>query len=1042
MAIADALRAEARELYPSATLTLEGGGTLALGAGDFVSLEIQEGADSALTPGCVLSAGFTAELDNAGGRRMPLQGEINLLEGATMACSLHVKDGANWRTAPLGVFIVTGVSADEQRPVIRLSGCDSIGTELSAAFADSLQYPATLAALWQHAVGQTRYAWSGAVPNGSAVIDARPNWGEISLRQALGYIAAAAGCFVQADREGSLRLRACRRTAAEAQIGPAQYMTLTRGFDRFGPVSGIRVLPAPDAAGEQTPLEVRDAQVEGSGTLLVENNPLFMQGAAHLEALARGMLSQLAGLTLVKAEFRWRGDPVVGAGTRVQLTDTRGEAHDLIVTRQTLRFAGGFSATCACETPARDDSGVLRAITPEGGVNAGALVGVVDGGIIAARSITAEKLAAGAVYAQALEAVQAHIQELAAGRITTDELYASLAQIAAAEIGEAAIDHANVKALAAAVAQIAAAQIEEADIETARITDAQVETLAAALAIITRADIETAEVDQALIDWAGINNLTAQAAAIAKAGVGSATISSANIGWAAIQSVSAQLAELAQARIDQATITQAQIDRLHSEVVETIALTAQNANFDFASAQRLVASAMILEQGVGGSVTIGNLTATSAMFVQATMGSLTLKGDDGDYYDVTVTADGSLHTERVEPTAAEIAAGQMANGRKIVETEADIAELNAGNIRAQSAVVSEIFTAALTAEKISASEAFVASATIPELRVAALKAVGDTLDISANQSVSIAVGAAVNEVVGDIVSDIETLNSDVESAQAAAEEAMDAVQNLVVGCVNLVDNSEQITITGTDDPTTSYLELAGELLPGTAYTLSMASALLTAGSAAGMTLEGVRLPDADLGETEEVVFFTRTLDFSGGKQQTTFITADDGHTYALRLYAGIKGASNGVTVELEKVKLEEGTLSTMWTESRADAEARLASLVSQLNVTRTGLEDIVTHVTRDVDGTIRDVNSYFRFDGSDPQNPKLILGSSDSPMTMELTNNRLSFLWRGDTVAYFSDNKLYVTNVEAIQRMSIGVSSNGYLDIVTTATGVGFLWRA
>ena len=90
MAIADALRAEARELYPSATLTLEGGGTLALGAGDFVSLEIQEGADSALTPGCVLSAGFTAELDNAGGRRMPLQGEINLLEGATMACSLNV----------------------------------------------------------------------------------------------------------------------------------------------------------------------------------------------------------------------------------------------------------------------------------------------------------------------------------------------------------------------------------------------------------------------------------------------------------------------------------------------------------------------------------------------------------------------------------------------------------------------------------------------------------------------------------------------------------------------------------------------------------------------------------------------------------------------------------------------------------------------------------------------------------------------------------------------------------------------------------------
>ena len=744
MAIADALRAEARELAPSAALTLESGETLALGAADILSLEIQEGSDSALTPGCVLSAGFTARLDNSGGRWMPLQGEVNRLEGATLTCFLNVKEGGEIHRAPMGVFVVTGVTADEQKLVIRLSGCDSVGAELSAPFVDTLGYPAALAALWRHAVGQTRYAWDGEVPNGGAVIDARPNWGEASLRQALGYIAAAAGCFVQVDRQGNLRLRPCRREAAEAEIGPSQYMTLTRGFDAFGPVSGIRVLPAPDAAGEQAAVEVRDETVPGSGTLLVEDNPLFMQGAAHLEALARGMLAQLAGLTLVKAEFRWRGDPAVGAGTRVRLTDTRGEAHELTVTRQTLRYEGGLSATCACETPARDDSGVPRAITPEGGVNAGALVGVVDGGIIAARSVTAEKLAAGAVYAQALEAVQAHIRELAAGQITTDELYASLAQIAAAEIGAANIDHAGVKALAAEVARIAAAQAEHADIGTARITGVQAQTLAAALAQITRADIGAAELDQALIDWAGIQNLAAQAAAIAKANVGTAQINEANIGWADIQSVAAQLAEFAQARIDGATITEAQIEQLHGEVVDAITLTAQNANFDFASAQRLVASAMILDQGVGGSVTIENLAATSAMFVQATMGSLTLKGGDGDYYDVTVTADGGLRAERVRVTRAEIAAGVTAKGRRIVETEADIAELDAGNIRAQSAAVAEIFTAALTAGKITAGEAFVASATIPQLYATAIRALGDSLDISANESVRIVVGEAVD----------------------------------------------------------------------------------------------------------------------------------------------------------------------------------------------------------------------------------------------------------------------------------------------------------
>lgn len=373
--------------------------------------------------------------------------------------------------------------------------------------------------------------------------------------------------------------------------------------------------------------------------------------------------------------------------------------------------------------------------------------GSVAAQTIAAETLTADTEVVRVLTACALTATQANLQNLTAGRITTDELYASLAQIAAAEIGEAAINHAEVKALAAAVAAIAAAQIEHADIETAKITGAQVQTLAAALAKITRADIETAEVDQALIDWAGIENLTAQAAAIAKANVGTAQINEANIGWAAIQSVSAQLAELAQARIDQAAISQAQIDQLHASVVETIALTAQNANFDFASAQRLVASAMILEQGVGGSVTIGNLASTSAMFVQATMGSLTLKGEDGYYYDVTVTADGNMHTEKVTPTAAEIAAGTMANGRKIVETEADIAELNAGNIRAQTATVASIFTAALTAGKITAAEALISSATIPQLYATSIQAIGNTLDLSANQSVNIAVGSAVSAAV-------------------------------------------------------------------------------------------------------------------------------------------------------------------------------------------------------------------------------------------------------------------------------------------------------
>ena len=290
------------------------------------------------------------------------------------------------------------------------------------------------------------------------------------------------------------------------------------------------------------------------------------------------------------------------------------------------------------------------------------------------------------------------------------------------------------------------------------------------------------------------------------------------------------------------------------------------------------------------------------------------------------------------------------------------------------------------------------------------------------------------DTADDALASAQTLQGDVAALQAEADEAMEMLRSLSVGGANLIADSELITITGTDLESTSYVKLAEGLLADTVYTLSMESATLKAGSAAGMPREIVR-------SSTGTVVISEVLDFAGGHQKHTFVTPQSESTYEARLYAGIKGAGNGRVVELRRAKLETGTFATMWTPANADIEAKLLALTSQLNLTRSGLEDVVTHITEDVDGTIGSVNSYFRFDAADPNNPKLILGTSASPMTMELTNSRLSFLWRGDAVAYFSDNKLYVTNVEAIERLSVGTSLNGHLDIVTTDTGVGFLWR-
>ena len=340
-----------------------------------------------------------------------------------------------------------------------------------------------------------------------------------------------------------------------------------------------------------------------------------------------------------------------------------------------------------------------------------------------------------------------------------------------------------------------------------------------------------------------------------------AHISVAEIDMANINALQAAVGVFMDAYIHAADINWANIEHLTADIVEIMSAAIQNGDFDFAFIQQLVASAMILEQGVGGEVTIENLVATSAMFVQATMGGLCLKGQNGSYYNVTITSDGDITTEEVTVSDQEIAAAQTESGRKIIETTALIDDLNATNLRAQGAIIADIFTDALNAHQINASQAMLASATIPELYVTAINALGSTLSINAGQVV--------------------------------------------------------------------------------------------------VTLEG---------QPEETL------------------------------------------------------------------ESKLLALSDRLSF-------VTDHVETDVDGAIKHINTYFTLDGSDPNAPKMIIGTTGSKMKMELSNSQLSFKYNDAVVAYFNEEMLYVKAVNVTDKFRITASSGGYLDLVPTDTGIAFVWR-
>ena len=499
------MRAAERDLCARAKLTFSTGASVWAEGESVVSFTVREGADSPLLPGNVLCAEYELELANDDGQWRSggaLRGNRPLL-GAT--AELFVRCGGE--DAACGVFVVDEVRMDERGGTVRLCGGDSIGSEMAAEFRDELSYPAALSQIWAALVAQTRYEWDGELPNGAAIVDARPEWNGASLRRAAGWIAQAAGCFVRVGRAGALEAVSCR-AGAEAALTADDYLTMVDGMDVYGPVTGLRVTPM----GAEEAAEISD----GDGEIVtVTENPLFQSGAAHLTALMRGMLDELSGLVLRRMEVNWRGDPTLGVGARIALTDTFGGEHAGVITRQTLRFERGFSAECACETPDVGDAGVLRAIMPEGGLNAAALVGAVDGGRLAVGSVTARAIAAGSVTAGKLAAGSVETDALAAGAVTAGKIAAGAVEtdkLAAGSVTAGKLTAEAVTADKLAAGAVKAEKIEAGAVDTDKLAAGAVtaEKIASGTITADRLKAKTITAESGIIDDSAIG--TAQIA--------------------------------------------------------------------------------------------------------------------------------------------------------------------------------------------------------------------------------------------------------------------------------------------------------------------------------------------------------------------------------------------------------------------------------------------------------------------------------------------------------------------------------------------------
>jgi len=274
----------------------------------------------------------------------------------------------------------------------------------------------------------------------------------------------------------------------------------------------------------------------------------------------------------------------------------------------------------------------------------------------------------------------------------------------------------------------------------------------------TLSNLDDSNISRAGISLTKIQGVDAELARITQAEIGKV-----KIGAAQIQDLKAQVAQIVTAVIQTAVIDWAQIEELKAAIIEVLHAEIQVGTFTLAEVENLLAEALVLKKGTAESMYITNLAVTSANLLSAMLGKLVLKGEDGKYYQVMVGADGTIHTQEVEPSEAEIEAGETESGQGIVDTSANFADLTAQNIKGNEAIFQTILAQSLTAGKLTAGEAMIASATIPTLYATSIQAIGNSLDLSANESISLIVGGNVQALEG-LIYDAQEQLGDIESA--------------------------------------------------------------------------------------------------------------------------------------------------------------------------------------------------------------------------------------------------------------------------------------
>lgn len=192
--------------------------------------------------------------------------------------------------------------------------------------------------------------------------------------------------------------------------------------------------------------------------------------------------------------------------------------------------------------------------------------------------------------------------------------------------------------------------------------------------------------------------------------------------------------------------------------------------------------------------------------------------------------------------------------------------------------------------------------------------------------------------------------------------------------------------------------------------------------------------------------------------QAGVLKTADGETFFLDLDSGVLRMNatelfiSGVTVDeiaQEKASSAEESAADALNEYAARNEENLNGLQNQIEQTDSDLNSRIDEAAEklqdDINKNSQELKDYQNKVGAylDFTADGLVIGRAGSLFTTRIDEERLSFWQRTTEVAYISNNKLYITNAEVLDRFTVGNKNNGYFDWIPRGNGnLGMKWRA